>query len=259
VDPFEVFIDLEEETAGDFSCFSGGEWMVDSPSIVDETAVIELDVLDFETDVPVKKATADFWYNDVVSGAPDQTGTSDDSGRLAIELPVCQPVSYKVQGDPLQDETKETYEAHQIFEAGVPESLNSVSITTYLVIPSILGINVDADLGIIAGTAIDCAGEEIVGSQVIVRDDAGNIVEDAIVRYFVENFPSRDQPYTSEDGLWVAVNVPAGQLTVELWAVVEGELTQVGATELVSYPDSINISNIYTGYADGRKYPVSCL
>ena len=89
-------------------------------------------------------------------------------------------------------------------------------------------------------------------------DEDGNIPESLTVNYFVENFPARDQKWTSPDGLWVAANVPAGNLRAEMWGVVDGELRLLGATELFSEKDSINISNIFAGYGDGVKYPAAC-
>ena len=73
-----------------------------------------------------------------------------------------------------------------------------------------------------------------------------------------ESFPNRDQHFTSPDGLWVASNVPAGTLRVELWASVGGTPTLLGATVVESEAGSINIANIFSGYGDGTKYPSVC-
>ena len=117
----------------------------------------------------------------------------------------------------------------------------------------------DPDKGIIAGTAYDCDYNALEGVQVIVRDQSGEYASDQEVRYFVEDFPNRDQPYTSADGLWIAINVPPGRVTVEMWAMSAGELVQVAATELDLVADSINISNMKLGYGDGVFYPTDCL
>ncbi len=69
----------------------------------------------------------------------------------------------------------------------------------------------------------------------------------------------RDQPHTSEDGLWVAMNVPEGGWTVQLYGLVDGETVLLGATKMVTFAASINISNIYTGYGEGVYYPAGCL
>ena len=96
-------------------------------------------------------------------------------------------------------------------------STDSVSRVTYQLIPSLLGVSVDEDKGVIAGTAFDCNGEEIEGAQVIVKDANGDIPDDLVVNYFRDSFPNRDQLWTSADGLWVAANVPEGELTIELY------------------------------------------
>ena len=176
-------------------------------------------------------------------------------------MPACTPLTYKVTTDPALDETKTTFKAHNVVDyladGNLVDDFNSVSKVTFLIIPSLLGVTVEEDKSIIAGTAFDINGKEIEGAQVVVYVD-GQIPDSLVVKYFVENFPNRDQPYTSPDGLWVAVNVPAGEVRAEMWGVVDGELQLLGATVLTSQADSINIGNIYTGYADGVYYPASC-
>jgi len=75
----------------------------------------------------------------------------------------------------------------------------------------------------------------------------------------VDSFPTRDQPVISEDGLWLAANVPAGHWEVQLWGLIDGVETHLGSTALVTIADSINIANIYSGYGDGVRLPDSCL
>ena len=264
ISDFERFIDVEVEATGDLACYTAGDaWVtqsVDAAKQVD--AAVSGKVIDFEEEVAVDEATVELWFADVVSGAADATATSTADGSVAFAAaPVCEPLTYRVTTDPLLGETKDTYEAHQIFPDGgtTTTEFNSVSSVTYTLIPSILGISVDTDKSIIAGTAYDCGEGPIEGAQVVVRDAAGDIPDSLVVKYFVENFPNYDQPHTSADGLWVAVNVPVGTWTVEMWAVVGGELALRGSTVVQSQADSINISNVYVGYGDGVKYPDGCL
>lgn len=282
-DPFYDFIDLEEtaerDTTGDFSCFTAGTawdeiaWLTQTPdpSKVD-TWTVHGEVNDFEKDTPVDEGTVSLWYGDVASGAPDDIDTID-FGNVGLEAPSCQPLSYKTAPPEGFDETKVTYKAHQVYGPPDGEGLQaeylSVSRSTYQVIPSILGVEVDPTKAIIAGTAFDCtrAPDEfsevddgkVVGAQVIVRDEDGNIPEGLVVKYFIEDFPDRDQHWTSPDGLWIAINVPPGRLRVEMWGLVGGELQLLGATWVQSYADSINIGNIFGGYGEGVKYPDSCV
>jgi hypothetical protein len=136
---------------------------------------------------------------------------------------------------------------------------NSVSAFTYAFILNLLGITLEEDAGVLAGKASDCGDAPIEKAQVIVRDAAGNIPSALVVNYFVDDFPNRDQPYTSPDGLWLAANVPVGEWTVELWTVREGELVLSGSTVVeLTAGGVIQISNIYAGFGDGVKYPESC-
>ena len=122
-----------------------------------------------------------------------------------------------------------------------------------------LGISPDVEKSIIAGGAYDCNDDPIEGAMVVVVDDEGKVPESLLIKYFIEDFPSPDQPYTSADGLWVAMDVPEGNWNVELWGLVNGAETLLGKTALQAYGGSINISSIYTGYETGVKAPASCL
>jgi hypothetical protein len=250
--------------ADDLACWASGDWItqsVDAAKQVDEARTVE--VIDFETDEFVESATVEIWLGDTATGAADLTGTSNASGQLAMSLPACTPLTYKVSTPVELDETKDTYEAHQIFEpiaADDATEVNSVSKSTFLLIPSLLGVTVDEDKSIIAGGVQDCNGDPVEGAQVVVRGADGNIPPSLIVKYFVEDFPSRLQPNTSEDGLWVAINVPPGTWTVEAYVSDgAGGHKMVGTTELSTFADSINISNIYWGIDGGVAYPASCL
>lgn len=267
-DKFSETITLDTESPGNLSCFAAGaDWLSETPDASCQvTAPISGKVEDFEDGYGVEDATVEIYYSDTVTGTPDSTMTTDSDGIAdGGEAPTCTPVSYKVYTDPDLEESKVTIEAHQIYdplgkgEAVIDGEFNSVSTDTYNIIPALLGISVDPEMGIIAGTAYDCDGTELEGVQVIARAEDGSYPEDQETRYFIDDFPNRDQPYTSEDGLWIVINVPPGRLTIEMWALQGEELVQIGATELDVIADSINISNIKVGYGDGVFYPSDCL
>jgi hypothetical protein len=278
-DPFDQFINVEVAPSGTFDCFTPSadpsavvwnEALLDPAKQVDQpvSGLVE----DFEKDTPVPGATVALFKDDTVD-TPDETAQSSDDGAVSVTAQSCSPVAYKVTtvGGPVA--TKTTYKAHQIY--GFTDGLGltdasflSVSDVTYQLIPAILGVEVQPDLAIIAGTAYDCSRDsaqdsdddagKIEGVQVVVYDADGNIPETLQVNYFVESFPAREQAYTSADGLWVASNVPPGDLRVEMWGNLGSELVLLGATELHSEADSINIANIFAGYGDGVKYPSTC-
>lgn len=279
---FEDFIDLADapDISGDGACFTPGADWASTTWLTQDVAPGESGALsglveDFESgdavDVP---ATVQLWYSDDASGTSDASATTDVSGIVAFDaVPSCQTMTYKVTTDPLLDETKTTFKAHQVYSPPAGGTIAgatflSVSSTTYQLIPSILGVSIDDDKAVIAGTAFDCTRDpslptdddsgKIEGAQVIVYDENGQIPPSLTVNYFVDDFPNRDQLHTSPDGLWVASNVPPGNLRVEMWAKVAGTPTLLGATQILSEAGSINIANIFTGYGDGVKFPTVC-
>ena len=275
-DRFAAFINATEEVTGSFAGFTPSEdptWLEQSVNPVTQSAFsINGLVQDFEEETPVAGASVALYTDDGVD-TPDDSATADVNGRVSIPGLSCTPATYRVtsEGGPIA--TKTTFKAHQVYPFPVGTTIDdavftSVSDVTYQLIPGILGIEVQSDLAIIAGTAFDVTRDpsaspdddagKIEGAQIVVYDAEGNIPDTLTVNYFIENFPVRDQEATSADGLWVAANVPPGDLTVEMWGVVGGELVKLGATQLKSEADSINISNVYSGYGDGVKYPATC-
>ena len=279
---FDQFINVDVASNADLTGFTPGddvdsvEWLTQSidPALqggdYDITGLVE----DFESGSGVDKAEVALWYGNRFTASPDLTAESDAAGEVSVTGPSCEPLLYRVTTDPVLGETKTTFKANQIYPHPGDSDLiegayfTSVSSITYQLIPTILGVVVDPELAIIAGTAFDVTRDpswptdddagKIEGAQIVVYDADGNIPDTLEVNYFVQDFPDRDQPHTSADGLWVASNVPPGDLRVEMWARVDGELKLLGATEVYSETDSINIANVYAGYRDGVKYPYSC-
>lgn len=268
---FETLVNVQEPLVGDLSCYTAGtDWETMAWPIPNIDAATQLtqattaEVLDFESDEPVEDATLEIWLNDKASGTPDALATTDGEGIADFEgLPTCEPFAYRVSTDPLHDETKITLAAHKIMvpdsSGTVSDDFTSVSKLTYQLIPTILGVIPLPENAIIAGIAYDCNEEPIEGAQIVVYDENGEIPESLQVEYFKEEFPNRDQPHTSPDGIWVAINVPPGALRVEMWGNVDGDLALLGATTLDSYADTINLSNIYAGIGNGEHYPDACL
>jgi hypothetical protein len=265
-DPMDQYIALTEELVGDIACYEPGtDWLsqtVDEAKVADRS--LEGLIEDFEDEIGVNEVDLEIWLSDSFSGAADISAQSNSAGDVTVEVPTCAAMAYKTSTPPGEERTVDTYEAHQIYgyvdEGGTLEdNFNSVSAATYVLIPSLLGVSMDDDKSVIAGTAYGCDGQPLENAQIVVVDDDGNIPESLVTNYFVDSWPVRDQPHTSEDGLWVAMNVPEGGWTIELYGLVGGETVLLGATRLVTFAGGINISNIYTGYGDGVYYPESCL
>lgn len=246
-----------------FECYNAGDpWLTQTP---DSSCVADVpltgEVNDFESGDGVADASLELFFDDQYhDGHGDQSAVSDSQGALSTTGRTCTPTAYSTTTDPALNLTKITIQSHEIygFGASIDTEFNSVSTTTYNVIPSLLGISVQAGMGIVAGTAYDCEGEPIMGVQVIGRSADGTY-PDQSVRYFREEFPNRDQEGTSEDGLWVAVNLPPGPTTMEMWAWNGTEHVLLGSSVLTIIPDSINIASTYLGYDEGVVYPDSCL
>lgn len=247
-------------------CWDGSTW-IEQNVIADYQVDVAAYgyVYDFEDGYGVSSATVDFWWtNDPTGGGADYQINTDGDGYFETQFKTCTPVAYRVGTDPDLEATVDTYELNQVepyTEGQLPLELNSVSSTTYALIPNLLGVSPDGDKGVIAGTAYDCGGEPVEGAQIVVRDaETGEIPESLVVKYFVSEFPNRDQPYTSPDGLWVAINIPEGTWVVEMYIydVVTAQHVLVATAQAPIFPESILISNLYTGFDDGIRYPDIC-
>ncbi|MES2640879.1 MAG: hypothetical protein V4850_15425 [Myxococcota bacterium] len=266
---FEDFVYVTTPWVGNTDeCIAGKVQTVDPSCIVDlsVTGTIE----DFESGDTVPDATVQIWNSDSIGGSADETTVSDGDGNFTLEsTQSCTPLAYGTSTPPEWEETKDTFEVHQVFgysaDGSSDEIFNSVSDSTSKVIPALIGVEWDQTTGIIAGTAYDCDVNPVQFAQVFIHDGNGNIPETGDVFYFSESggtsLPTSidAQPHTNTNGLWVVVNVPAGTWTAEMWGYDGAEHVLMGATVLEISAGSVNISNIYTGISDGIWYPGSCL
>lgn len=263
----EVIESKSAPSAGDLTCYSPGDtWLSNTadPSCIGETGFAG-QVEDFESGDNVPDAHVEIFNGDSASGgSADFEGDTDNTGKLTGTMMTCQPFTYRVSTDAALEETVTTLQAHEIYGFKSDGSdqdgqFYSVSTSTYNVIPSLLGVTVQPGLGIAAGTAYDCNEDPIEFVQVLIRDSAGEIVDGQVVKYFRQDFPNRDQKWTSADGLWIIINIPPGTLTVEMYGLNDaGEHDLLGTTTLEVLPDSINIANAFYGYDGGVVYPESC-
>ena len=262
---FEDFINVTDEPVGDLSCLTGTLGTeAAAAGCIAQRSMAGL-VLDFQDDYPVDEATVELFFEDGIFGVADDTVTTDANGVFNAEVNTCEAFTYRVTTDPVLDATKVTIESHDVMPHKgainpVSHEMNSVSSTTYALIPTLLGVSPDVEKGIVAGRAYDCAGENLEGLQVMIEGASGNIPESVVAKYFRDDFPNRNQPYTSDDGLWILMDVPTGDWFVKGYVADGlGGHTLVAQTELKVLADSINISSIYSGIEDGVKMPDDCL
>ncbi len=279
-DDYRHELTVTKPLVGDLSCITTPQ----DPGAAlhtDETAELQGLVLDFSEDENVVGAYVNVWGDNDSTQAPawesaedDPDGTSTD-GLAAVPSGIvyaCTPYAYLTYTNFNPATTQPTYELGTILppSGGAPWSggdanFTSVSYVTAQLIPLTLSIDPAAGKGIAAGTFEDCNGDPIANGQVIVRDGDGNKASDVYIRYFVDELPDRDQQWTSEDGLFGAIDVPVGSWFMELWGVPNGFDTagcldtdadgRCLVTRIGIYvdADSVNIAN-----AKMKPYPEAC-
>jgi len=276
VGDFDDYINTSVDPGGDLSCYTATEPGTESAAdgCAGQIRTMYAEVLDFQTDNPVDEATVQIYLVDGIFGAPDHQLTSDLNGAVSAAMPTCEPFTYRSSTDPALDQTKVTIESHDVLPYSntdvVSHEMNSVSSATYKLIPALIGISPDVNKGVVAGVVYDCNGDPMAGAQVLAKSSGGDILDGGIIGtgavdgvkagYFVDEYPSRTQIETSSDGIWVLVDVPAGEVTVEAYVSDgSGGYRHLASTQLEVLEDSINISSVYAGIADGVKMPESCL
>lgn len=275
VGDFADYINTSVDPGGDLTCYTGTTPSTDTvgDGCTGHTRTMSAEVQDFQTDNPVDEAGVEIFLGDGIFGVPDHSLESDINGMISTAMPTCEPFTYRVSTDPSLDQTKVTIESHDVLPYSnvevVTHEMNSVSSATYALIPALIGLSPDVEKGIVAGVAYDCNNDAMPGVQVLVKDSSGNIIDGGIIGngavngakagYFVDEYPSREQIETSEDGIWVLVDVPVGVVTVEAYiADGSGGHRHLASTTLEVLADSINISSLYAGIGDGVRMPDSC-
>ncbi len=273
-DEYRHELTVTDPVVGDFSCLGENFGEV----ITGETSAITAYVQDFSDDVPVAGAKLLVWASNAPGdgeGNADfsfDTGT-DQTGAVEIDSGVvqaCSRFAYKVWTEWEPQETMPTYEVGNVLPpVGDPEwndfELISVSYATYQIIPLSLAIQPDTAKGMAAGTFYDCAGDPVQNAQLLVVDGSGNKAEGVYIRYFVDELPDRDQQWTSEDGLFGAIDVPPGSWKMQLWGMLgdgmpdcpnatdEDGRCMLAETDVFVIANSINIST-----ADMKPFPEAC-
>ena len=226
--------------------------------------------------------------------ATDATGlvTIDGAGGEGI-VPSCTPIGYETWTEYLPERTKHTFETGVVlpppangtnWNAGSGDDVEilSVSTLTYALVPLAAGNNPRAGTGLAAGSIEDCNGRALEGIQlVVVPEDFvyGDSLLDALVevmqvegtcnevyiRYFRNELPDRTALWTSDDGIFGAIDVPAGVWRMLALGKTGGrtcpdinpdhpDLCPIAERTLHVLPDSVNIAN-----AHARQYPDACL
>ena len=257
------YIDTTELPSGDLGCYDGSSWndvSVD-PDCTDDNIVFGAVVTDFESGDAVADVTVSFSLADDPTGEPDFTVDSNSSGSLPlVEFASCTAFSTTAETDPALEETQTTIRQHWIYAGGsnVDAEVPSVSSTTFRLIPSLLGVSPDPSRGLLTGQVLDCDGEPVEGAQVVFRSPDGDIDTAQVVRYFVDEFPNRDQPTTSDDGLFIVIDAPVGQGRLEAWTWDGSNHVRQAMSDATCLAEAFTWSNLRVGLAHGVAVPPEC-
>ncbi len=246
---------------GDLTCYDGASWFSETvdPSCVSSRSGGVATVEEFASGNITPAATVSFYHADTVSGSPDATATTDAAGQFVPEVPLCQALTYGVSDGGA--EYHDTYEYHVFYDSPDEDlTLISVSNDTWLTLPSVFGVIIDETLGVMAGTVRDCNGDIIEHAQVLLRDADGLIPSEMDIGFTFNGIPSRSAISTTADGVWIAMNVPPGDYTAEIYvADGAGGNTLVGKAPAQSFASSVSIVVLYGGREDGLDVPSACL
>ena len=280
VDPGDF--DTTETITGDFSCVGN----LPAPTLGENGDLVGL-IEDFQDEFGVPSAFVELWLdNDPSTGDPDWEGQSSNDppiGQFTTEgeiIAACAPFAARVYTDAIPQETYQTFEVG-IVVAGVPpfaETFNSVSYSTYQLLPLKVGVEPLDGLGIAAGRMRDCNADPVGNGEASVGtiDFGTGVVTDAEgyrMRYFDDESPDGAQMNISADGLFGGLNVPPGdQQTLMVWGIPQDEahcltttggdiiwsednsaLCLLGTSTMVVQPDSVNIANVNL-----RPLPAAC-
>ncbi len=215
---------------------------------------LDLTVLDFQDSDPVKGATVEVYtsLDKVNAMTPDATSTpTDDMGKTSLTVP---PGSYrvifrtyggvivKVGQDPIT--TLDTYEFNRTYND--PNRL-SVSQKTKNALPALVNVFADDTQGVVAGSLHDCDDKEVGGTLISLKS-TGGAVDPANNFYFNADvdLPSREQLWASADGLFVGLNLPPGNVTLDVYGRMSANagLTHLGSDVLPVRANAITIVQV---------------
>lgn len=257
---FAKWVNVTDAAVGDLTCYDGATWNTETPDAACqmEAEVSEGKVVEFAFETTVPTATVNFYYADAVGGAADVSVTTDAYGVFTGSIQTCTPLTYEVTAG---EDFRPTYQFHEVYDYETPQTLDLISVSqdTWVTLPSLFGVIIDEGAGVVAGSVEDCNGDVIENAQVLLRDADGNIPADMTIGFTFNGLPSRVYTATSSDGIWMAMNVPPGDYTVELYVSDgAGGQTIVGKAPVQAFAGSVSVVVMNAGIEDGIDLPGSC-
>ena len=260
---FDHFVDTTDAYIGDTTCLG------DDPPQPDEAChevmTVSGSVRDFQDNDVVADADVAWWTDDDPSGAADAQSTTNSSGQFSLSAWACQPMAVRTSTPPEWEQTVDTLRQHTVYgwesDGKISVVAASFGESTARLIPALVGDAWDRASGLISGIVVDCAGDAVENAQIFVHDAGGDGASDMEVYYFDDDtLPAAhdDQPDSSDNGLWVAINVPPGEWTADAWGWDGGEYVLLGSTPLLATAGAATILEIVAGQDDGIDWPASC-
>ncbi|MCP4805336.1 MAG: hypothetical protein GY913_00670 [Proteobacteria bacterium] len=188
---------------GDVSCFTGS---LDHLPAASGTTSAGLTFEEWAGGEPLADAEVT-----VTADSSSDVQYTDGTGHLPeLTLPTCGVVT--ARSTTVTEEAMPTTAMFSLAPDQTEAVVPWVAKTTYQVIPSLLGIAIEPGTGHVFGQVLDCSGQPL--DHVEVRVSGG-----AEVRYSVDEFPSREQEWTSDDGRFLLVNIDPfeAQVTAYIW------------------------------------------
>jgi hypothetical protein len=238
--PVPFYDDLEDSTPAvpaDFSCLHDNAF----PEPPGGDVLVHFYAEDFEEQDRVEGVTIDVFLSNRIEGDPDLTLGPTDAQGLTEEVSVPAGTRVAVRTQPVPDQVRLTVQ-FDVVTPTAPGDVRALSVSdqTYRVVPASVGVHVDPGKGIVAGQFKDCADHEVAGLIASVEGQEPDI------RYFVDRLPAREPAVTTEDGLYVAINVDPGDHDLQLHGRLQegGDLEVVGQREVQVIADSIDIVDL---------------
>jgi hypothetical protein len=248
-----------------------------TPMTADHAITVSGTIYDFQNENDaLPGATLDAFYTDI-TGAPDETATADASGDYMITLDAGRNLMGWRTNRPTGGlPTYAIYTPLDITQTTVTEETRrNVSLTTANALPALIGVSRTEGLGVVAGLVADCSGDELthaVGTLATGTSDGNpeNIpfLAGASVYYFSGNFPVRHNDTssgrvdTSENGLFVVIEIPptasGEQVYLEVWGFLtqaDMDMGQAGLTLLAEIPTPVIGDSVISGTMLPNKGP----
>ena len=141
---------------------------------------------DFETGDAVEAVMVDMHAGDGTGTEIEASDETNANGRVNVDAASCRATTWVANAG---EGMSKTITQHVLLQDEQDLDLVQMSQTTTSIIPSLLGVTVDEEKGIVMGRVMGCLRDPVQASQVFVRNGEGAIEGAENVYYFVDNFP----------------------------------------------------------------------